>query len=168
MTTELSRSSSWLSSNHKFKYDVFISFEKEDTGRNFTGHLYKALENKGIHLFGDIEMLMKGKVNSSEILNAIQISKYVIIVFSKNYAFSTDRLDELAKIVDCKNLESATVVPIFYHVDPSHVRKQEGKIRKAIAKHEKSQCPLVKEKITKWTSALTQIANLSGYDLKNQ
>ena len=38
-------------SSSDWKYDVFRSFRGEDISNNFTGHLYKALDRKGIDTF---------------------------------------------------------------------------------------------------------------------
>ncbi|MED6140840.1 hypothetical protein PIB30_097289 [Stylosanthes scabra] len=46
-----------FSYNYQWKYDVFISFRGEDTRYGFTGNLYKALCDKGIHTFFDDDEL---------------------------------------------------------------------------------------------------------------
>ena len=38
-------------SSSDWKYDVFHSFRGVDISNNFTGHLYQALDQKGIHTF---------------------------------------------------------------------------------------------------------------------
>ena len=53
-------------------------------------------------------------------------------------------------------------MPIFYNVDPSHVRNQTGSFGEAMAKHEKN-LKIKKEKVQKWREALTQVVNLSGF-----
>ncbi|XP_040998906.1 disease resistance protein RUN1-like [Juglans microcarpa x Juglans regia] len=57
------------------------------------------------------------------------------------------------------------VLPIFYHVDPSDARKQEGTFRDAFAEHEKN--IENKDKVQTWRNALKKVANLSGFHLKN-
>ncbi|KAB2595310.1 protein suppressor of npr1-1 [Pyrus ussuriensis x Pyrus communis] len=57
------------------------------------------------------------------------------------------------------------VLPVFYHVDPSHVRKQTESIGKAFARHQKSQSP---EKVKGWRKALAEVADLAGMVLQNQ
>ena len=109
-------SSSW-------NYDVFLSFRGEDTCKNFTDHLYKALDQARIYTFRDDDELARGKEISTELLNAIQESRISIVVFSKGYASSCWCLDELVQIMHCKKTIGHTVYPIFYHVDPSDVRK---------------------------------------------
>ena len=49
------------SSSFDWKYAVFLSFRGEDTSNNFIGHLYKALDQKGIDTFIDDENLRGGE-----------------------------------------------------------------------------------------------------------
>ena len=77
------------SSTPQWKYDVFLSFRGEDTRNSFTDHLYVALRQKGIITFRDEEKLERGKSISPELLKAIEESRFVIVILSKNYATST-------------------------------------------------------------------------------
>ena len=162
ITSEIASSSSLP----KWEYDVFLSFRGEDTRNSFTDHLYAALDQKGIKTFRDDEGLERGKPISLELLNAIEKSKFAIIVLSRNYATSSWCLDELVKIVECKEKAGLGVLPVFYGVDPSDVRKQTGSFAEAFAKHE----DLIKneEKLRSWRAALSQVANLSGWDARNK
>ncbi|XP_031258176.1 TMV resistance protein N-like [Pistacia vera] len=159
--------SSFLSSsNCKWKYDVFLSFRGEDTRKNFTDHLYAALDQKGIFTFRDDEELERGKEISSELLSAIEKSMISIIILPKNYVSSTWCLEELAKIVECIQEKQHTALPIFYYVNPSDVRNQTGDFKKAFDKHEES-FRENKQKVERWRSAVTQISNLSGLHLQD-
>ena len=159
-TASSSSSSSW-------KYDVFLSFCGVDTRKNLTGHLYTALEQKGILTFKDDEKLERGKYISSELLKAIEESKYAIIVLSTNYAFSRWCLIELAKIVECMKETKLTVLPVFYHVDPSDVRNQMGTLAQAFERHEED--PKVnKDDIQAWKAALKEVGNISGWHLHDR
>ena len=162
ITSEIASSSSLP----KWEYDVFLSFRGEDTRNSFTDHLYAALDQKGIKTFRDDERLEKGKPISMELLNAIEKSKFAIIILSRNYASSSWCLDELVKIVECKEDTRLTILPVFYGVDPSDVRNQRDSFAEAFAKHE----VLIKnkEKLQLWRAALTQVANLSGWDTRNK
>ncbi|XP_057973726.1 disease resistance protein RPV1-like [Malania oleifera] len=159
-----SASSSSSSSDLQFLFDAFLSFRGEDTRNSFVSHLYATLHRKGIVTYKDDEKLERGREISLELVKAIEGSRFSIIIFSENYASSTWCLDELAKIMECKNLRRQTVVPIFYNVNPSEVRKQTGKIAEAFAKHEEE----TKEKVQRWREALIKAANLSGWDLQEQ
>ncbi|XP_052292968.1 disease resistance protein Roq1-like isoform X1 [Citrus sinensis] len=147
------------------KYDVFLSFRGEDTRKSFTDHLYAALKNKGIFVFRDDKELEKGGSISPGLLKAIEESTISVIVLSKNYASSTWCLDELVKIVECKNREDK-ILPIFYDVEPTMVRKQTTSFGEAFAKHEEVFRNNV-EKVQKWRDALKVVANKSGWELKD-
>ncbi|CAL5431188.1 unnamed protein product [Camellia sinensis] len=149
------------------KHDVFLSFSGVDTRKNFTGHLLAALEQNGFYTFRDDTKLDKGEDIGSELLKAIESSRISLIVFSKNYAASRWCLDELVKIMECRKTFQQIVLPIFYDVDPSDVRAQKGSVAEAFAKHEEHFKNGSNGKVEKWRAALTEAANLSGWDLKN-
>ena len=124
------------------EYDVFLSFRGEDTRCKI------------------------GEPISLELLEAIEKSWIAVIIFSKNYASSTWCLEELAKIFECRDRGILTVLPIFYHVEPTNVRHQKNTFADAFAKHEKcfEENPKM---VQKWRVALTNVANLSGERLKD-
>ncbi|XVF29005.1 hypothetical protein REPUB_Repub15cG0082700 [Reevesia pubescens] len=153
------------SSGTKSKYEVFLSFRGEDTRKNFTDHLYAALISAEVNTFRDDDELPRGEDISSELLKAIHDSKISIVVFSKGYASSRWCLNELVKIIECKNTIAQIVIPIFYDVDPSDVRKQSRSYAKAFAEHEE-RFQSVMEMIQRWRTALTKAADLSGWDLQ--
>ncbi|BBH09486.1 Disease resistance protein TIR-NBS-LRR class family [Prunus dulcis] len=142
-------------------YDVFLSFRGEDTRNNFTGHLYSNLVQKGIITFIDDD-LSRGEEISPALLKAIEESMVSIIVFSENYAYSKWCLDELVKILECKELKNQMVFPVFYKVDPSDVRNQRGSFGQALVGHE-SKLRDNMEKVLRWRTTLTRAANLSGW-----
>ncbi|KAM5574736.1 hypothetical protein ABKV19_013930 [Rosa sericea] len=156
-----SRASSSASFTHSWTYDVFLSFRGEDTRWNFTDHLNSNLRHKGIKTFID-DKLRRGEEISPALLKAIEESMISIIVFSENYASSRWCLDELVKILQCKESRQQIVSPIFYKVDPSDVRNQTGSFGKALAKHE-LEYKGNREKVMTWRRALTEAANLSGW-----
>ncbi|XP_048424199.1 disease resistance protein RUN1 isoform X2 [Pyrus x bretschneideri] len=141
-------------------YEVFISFRGEDTRKNFTGHLHEALTKAGINAFMDDE-LSRGEDLTTELVRAIQGSRISIIVFSRRYSDSSWCLEELVKIMECRRTLGQLVLPIFYDVDPSHVRKQTGCFAQSFLKHTDE------KKVERWRAALTEASNLSGWDLRN-
>ncbi|XP_059455219.1 TMV resistance protein N-like [Corylus avellana] len=153
------------SSNRRWTYDVFLSFRGEDTRHNFTAHLYHALLQKGINTFIDDDQLRSGEEISPTLLNAIEDSKISIIVLSQNYASSTWCLDELLKILVCKDTNGQMILPIFYKVDPSDVRHQNKSFEKAFTKHQERFKDDIK--VHRWKAALMQVASLSGWHLEN-
>ena len=155
------------SSTPQWKYEVFLSFRGVDTRRGFTDHLYAALQRKGILTFRDDEELERGKSISSELLKAIEESRFAIVIFSRNYALSTWCLVELAHIVKCMRERKLTIWPIFYDVDPSDVRKQTGTFGQAFNDHEKRFKDDIKT-VEMWRAALREVANLSGWHLQDR
>ncbi|XP_065637397.1 disease resistance protein RPV1-like, partial [Quercus suber] len=144
-------------------FDIFLSFRGEDTRHGFVSHLYAALCQRGIYTFIDDD-LPRGEEISVGLLKTIENSTTSIIVFSENYASSSWCLEELARIVECRTIKQL-VRPVFYKVDPSEVRKQEGKFGEALTLHEEKFND--KKKIQRWREALCEAANLSGWDSKN-
>ncbi|KAJ8900604.1 hypothetical protein K2173_025381 [Erythroxylum novogranatense] len=161
-----SASSSSLASQspHRWRYDVFISFRGEDTRHNFSCHLYDALCRKGLQAFIDDDELQRGEEIAESLVQAIQESKGAVVIFSKDYASSTWCLDELVKIIECHQTSGQIVIPIFYDVNPSHIRKQSFDVATAFERHEQN--PSNAHKIQNWRDALTMTANLSGLDSK--
>ncbi|XP_058750330.1 disease resistance protein RPV1-like [Vicia villosa] len=149
------------SSSSLKKHDVFISFKGEDTRTNFTSFLHAALCRDHIETYIDYR-INKGEEVWEELEKAIKASTLFLVVFSENYASSTWCLNELVEIMECNHDEqnNIVVIPVFYKIEPSHVRKQTGSYHRALAKHKRQG----NNKIQKWKNALFEIANLSGFD----
>ncbi|KAK2639905.1 hypothetical protein Ddye_027700 [Dipteronia dyeriana] len=118
------------------KHEVFLSFRGEDTRYGFTSHLYDALCRKNIETSIDDDKLERGDEISSALLRAIQESKIAVVIFSENYASSKWCLRELAELIECKKMNKLIVMPVFYNVDPSDVRKQTGSFERSFANYE--------------------------------
>ena len=145
------------------KYHVFLSFG-DDTSKSFSDHLYKSMVRKGIDTFWGYEKIEKGETIDTKRLKAIEESRFAVVVFSREYPSSAERLDELVKIAEMK-LER--VFPVFYHVEPSEVRKQNGTFGDDFALLLARQDFDV-EKVNKWRNVLTEMANLSGWHVKDE
>ncbi|XP_016648864.1 PREDICTED: TMV resistance protein N-like [Prunus mume] len=148
-------------SSHRCTYDAFLSFRGTDTRKGFTDHLYRALEVAGIHTFRDDDEIERGANILAELQKAIQESRVSIIVFSKDYASSRWCLDELVTIMDRRETNEHMVMPIFYDVDPSHVRNQTGIFEEAFARHQQ-RFNKEMDKVEKWKKALRDVADLGG------
>lgn len=147
-------------------YDVLLSFRGEDTRKTFTDHLYTAFVKAGLRTFRDDNELKRGENIKQEVMRTIKESKSSVIVFSKEYASSLWCLDELVMILHRKRTSNSdhVVLPVFYDVDPSEVRKQTGGFAMAFARHE-ARHPL--DTIKRWR-ALTEAADLAGMVLQNE
>ncbi|XP_016649727.1 PREDICTED: toll/interleukin-1 receptor-like protein [Prunus mume] len=161
------QTSSVSSTSGYYRYHVFLSFRGQDTRKTFTDHLYTALVNAGFRTFRDYDEVERGEGIKPELQKAIKHSRTSVIVFSKDYASSRWCLDELVMILERKRKTSDdhVVLPVFYDVYPSHVKKQTGSLAKAFARHQKTQ-PLPKVKA--WREALAEVADLAGMVLQNQ
>ena len=144
--------SSSSSNTPQFKYDVFISFRGKDTRYNFTSHLDKALRDKQIDTFIDYKLKIGDEIYPS-LLEAIEKSQISVVVFSIDYASSKWCLDELVKILECREKNKQMVIPVFYGVDPSDVRHQTGSFAIAFAEHQQ-----------RFKDSLKEAADISGFD----
>lgn len=147
------------SSRPPFSYHVFLSFTSEEESVNtFTHHLYTALDQAGFSTFRQEDARTDGQ-------KPIQESKIYIVVLSEKYARSRSRLDELAIILERKRgFGHYAVLPVFYQVDPSDLRKLRGRIGEALNGVEENG----KENVRKWKQALREVADLGGMILQNQ
>jgi hypothetical protein len=166
-STSSSSSSTLVTYQRRNYYDVFVSFRGKDTRFNFTDHLFATFLRKGIVAFRDDTELNKGESIALELLRAIQASQVYVVVFSKNYATSTWCLRELECILECVQVFGKRVLPVFYDVDPSEVRYQKGSYGEAFLKHEQ-RFQRDSETLQRWREDLTQVANLSGWDLRDK
>ncbi|GAU25081.1 hypothetical protein TSUD_257750 [Trifolium subterraneum] len=141
-------------------YQIFISFRGKDTRKIFTNHLYEALCKEGFKTFIDDEAL-EGGSPIDKLLEAIEESRFAIVVLSENFADSKWCLKELVKILDCRKRKKQLVLPIFYEVEPTDIRHLKGRYGEAMAEHEKK---LAKDSKTvlEWTLALSDISQLKG------
>ncbi|XP_071685576.1 disease resistance protein RPS4B-like [Rutidosis leptorrhynchoides] len=142
-------------------YDIFVSFRGEDTRTGFTSHLYEALTRKRIRTYEDDKSLETGSFIATELLRAIEVSKFAIVVLSRNFATSKWCLGEIVKIVDCMELGKLVVIPVFYHVSPSDVRHQRGCYVQGFTNHEENpEIPL--QMVETWRAAFKKLGAISG------
>ncbi|KAG7949446.1 hypothetical protein I3843_13G062800 [Carya illinoinensis] len=152
-------------SNH-WDYEVFLSFRGADTRKNFTDHLYFALVRTGIRTFCDDYELPRGENISKELINGIHRSRISLVIFSKDYASSSWCLDELVQILHCKRTMNHIFIPIFYHVNPSDMRKQAGTFAETFTRlEERFQEDM--ERVQRWRAAFIETADCSGFDLQS-
>ena len=151
--------SSFTTTDPEEHYDVFLSFGG-DTRYKFTSHLRGALRRRHIKTYIDFNLL-RGNEISSTLVSAIRRAKVSVIILSEHTAASKWCLDEIAETMDCKRTRNQIVVPIFYHVDPTDVRRQTGGYGVAFGEHMNKKENI--EKVPRWREALTEAANLSGW-----
>ncbi|KFK22584.1 hypothetical protein AALP_AAs73290U000100, partial [Arabis alpina] len=151
------------SSTRTWKYDVFPSFSGEDVRKSFLSHLLHAFKRIAIISFID-NGIERSHLIADELLLAIRQSRISIVIFSNKYVSSTWCLNELAEIHDCHEESDQMVIPIFYEVDPSHVRKQTGAFGEAFDVTCKGK---TEDHMERWKKALAKVAGLAGYHSQN-
>jgi len=141
------------------KYDVFVSFRGPETRKGFLGHLLEAFSRKKIVFFAD-NKIKKGDEIAQSLFHAIETSLISVVIFSENYTTSTWCLDELVKIVECREKYGQILLPVFYQLDPAVVRYQNGTYADAFAEHERKYNSTV---VQRWRSALKKSADIAGF-----
>ena len=128
--------------------------------KGFLSHVLKELKSKGIIPFVDNE-IKRGESVGPVFVGAIRQSMVAVVLLSRNYASSSWCLDELVEIMKCRDEYKQPVLPIFYKVDPSDVRKQKGDFGKVFDETCLGKTEEVKET---WRKALKDVAGIAGYD----
>jgi hypothetical protein len=140
-------------------HEVFISFRGSDIRQGFLSHLVDALHEKQIIAFVDNQIHKRDEIAQS-LFQAIETSFISLVIFSENYASSRWCLEELVKIVECREKDGQILVPVFYKLDPTIVRHLNGTYANAFAEHDKK---FNLTKVQEWKSALKECASISGY-----
>ncbi|KAJ7950634.1 TMV resistance protein N [Quillaja saponaria] len=157
--------SSSSSSSSLQKHEIYISVQNDDPHKSVPDMIGKALTIHGIPNFNDVKELrlrQKGVDIKRELREAIGMSRMSIVFLSKNYVCSTWCLEELVVILECRRKWGLIVLPIFYDLDPSDIRKLRGDAFKIVNAQNKE---LMWWK--RWKSALKVAANLCGWDNRN-
>ncbi|RDX65106.1 Disease resistance protein RLM3, partial [Mucuna pruriens] len=131
----------------------------EDVRTGILGHLTDTFERKKIKAFVD-HKLVRGDEIWPSLVGAIEGSFVSLIIFTKDYASSTWCLEELVKILECKERYGRIVIPVFYGVEPTHVRYQLGSYKDAFDNHEREHT----SKVQLWRGAFKKSADLAGIE----
>nr|KYP40392.1 TMV resistance protein N [Cajanus cajan] len=115
---------------------------------------------KKIYAFVD-DKLERGHEIWPSLVQAIKQSFISLVIFSQDYACSRWCFEELVTILECKEKYGRIVVPIFYHLKPTHVRHQSlESYKNAFAEHERN----YENKVQMWRQALRESAGFSGIE----
>ncbi|XP_052195477.1 disease resistance protein L6-like isoform X2 [Diospyros lotus] len=98
----------------------------------------------------------RGDEIAPSLLEAIEDSAATIAVISPKYASSRWCLEELARICELRKL----VLPVFFEVDPSDVRRLKGPFEKDIEDLERR---FGVEKVVRWRNAMERVGGISGW-----
>ncbi|PWA62220.1 TMV resistance protein N [Artemisia annua] len=148
------------------KNDVFMNYSYEDIGKQFISHLQGALSRRGFTI-SDHTMLPVGQDTRLHLLKAIEESEIYVVVFSTNYASSVMSLDELVDIMECLGrFDQRKVLPLFYKLEPSDVRSQDGSFKDAFQAHEAND-NIDPKRVQKWKQSFRDAGQLCGLTLQN-
>ncbi|PHU10155.1 hypothetical protein BC332_22015 [Capsicum chinense] len=157
----------------QFAYHAFLSLATK-IDKSFGNHLHSALSNAGIRAFSVDELDIDEK-GCKELQKKSQDSRVLIVVFSKDYPSSERCLDELVFILESKGAFGHFVLPVFYDVYPSEVRKQKGRFEQGFLMYEERYISGIEgrklewlQKVKEWKAALTEVVDLGGMVLQNQ
>jgi len=148
------------------KYEVFLSFRGDDTRASFISHLTSSLQNAGIIVFKDDQSVPRGFSISTSLQRGIEGSRISIIVFSKNYADSPWCMQELIQILECYRTTGQVVLPVFYDVYPSDVRRQSREFGQSF-QHLLNNNVEGDGAALKWIDALHDVAGIAGFVVPN-
>ncbi|VVB10066.1 unnamed protein product [Arabis nemorensis] len=138
---------------------VFVNFRGEQIRYGFVSHLVRDLKREGINVYID-EHETRGN-DLTVLFDRIEESKIALAIFSNMYTESDWCLDELDKIMECVDLGTLVVIPIFYKVDTDHVKNQNGEFGEKFWELVKNHS----EKLVKWKKALEHVPEKMGYVL---
>ncbi|KAG0563627.1 hypothetical protein KC19_8G046500 [Ceratodon purpureus] len=138
-------------------YDVFLNHRGPDVKAGFVAHLNEALREAGLNPFLDKASLRKGDPAFRSINDALEVAKVHVAVVSKGYAESKYCLTELVDMLR----SGKPVIPVYYEVEPAHLRWVEnGPFKEAFEKHKSKRLP---EQVKEWSDALRKLADITGF-----
>lgn len=140
-----------------YPYQVFLNFRGE-IRYTFISHLAKALEDNNINVFID-EYAAKGQ-HLDIFFKEIEKSRIALAIFSELYTDSEWCLDELVKIKERMEEGKLVTIPIFYMVEPTTVKHQEGAFGDVL--RAKKQI-VGDDQVNKWEQALRYVCNHTGF-----
>eukprot|EP00253_Pinus_taeda_P014484 PITA_14484 len=161
--------------NNNYVFDVFINHRGPDVKRTLATDLHNRLCKHDLRVFLDQQELQEGEKITPQIESAIRTASVHIAIFSPRYADSRWCLDELLLMVETMSKSSSTIIPVFYGVNPAELRWTRSKN----GVYARALCVLEEKKtshnlprydnntIEKWRKALSEVADIKGFDGEN-
>jgi len=160
--------------NDNYVFDVFINHRGPDVKQSLATDLYNSLCKHDLRVFLDQRELQEGEYITPQIDSAVRTASVHIAIFSPGYAYSKWCLDELVLMVETMSKSKSTIIPVFYGVEPAELRwtqSKNGVYARALCVLEKKRTSDGQQRhdssaIEKWRNALSQVADIKGFDLK--
>lgn len=140
----------------RLRWDVFVTFRDVDTRERLIRPLEAELALRGVRAVIDKEGSAQGDDLLHKLPDAIEDTALSVAIISPRYASSRWCLEDLAKICECGRL----ILPVFYHVSPSNVRRQKGPLEEDFEKLER----FGHEQLERWRGAMQKVGGISGWD----
>ena len=145
-------------------YQVFINHRGPDAKLTHANLIYYRLKHCGLRVFLDDEELRKGNTFGPAIEAAIRGASVNVVIFSEKYAESRWCLNELCLILKSFHEGNATIVPLFYQVEPTDLRDiKKEPYADAFRQHQRKG-----RDTTEWEKALKEAAGISGFIVKTK
>ncbi|CAH8338696.1 unnamed protein product [Eruca vesicaria subsp. sativa] len=103
------------------KTQVFINFGGDQLRKNFIGYLVDALQRSKVNVFADNYLHIGDDLN--ELFKKIEYSGIAVVVFLSRYCESKWCLEELVKIKELVSQDKVKVIPVFYKVTTTNVKR---------------------------------------------
>ncbi|KAK4269971.1 hypothetical protein QN277_023062 [Acacia crassicarpa] len=140
------------SNEERRRYDVFLTYQ---TKYQTIVSLETSLRDASIRTYID-----QDEPISPALLRAIELSRIVIFVFTKNFGSSRYCLDKLDIIINYHKNMGKKVFPVFCDVSLTGVRQEMGSIAELMSRGD-----LQKQEFFKWRSAFTEATSLPRFTI---
>ncbi|KAH9303665.1 hypothetical protein KI387_008069 [Taxus chinensis] len=144
-------------------FHIFINHRGPDVKKTLASLIHRDLNKFGLRVFLDKQELQMGYLLTPTITEAITSASVNIAIFSPRYVESAWCLNELLCMLDC---HGAKIIPIFYDIQPSHLRHiDNGPYAAAFRKHRENGRVEISV-VEKWVNALDKVAEISGLEFR--
>ncbi|CAH8333614.1 unnamed protein product [Eruca vesicaria subsp. sativa] len=147
------------------QHDVFIHFSLEEFRYSFASHLSAAFSRSSISVFVAEDTSGAAVTPNTDFQlpdatqSAIEGTKFIVVVFSKNDAFSPLFLETLVKFLERRKDGLVVVIPVFYaDVTLSMIERKMESFGEAFPDH----------LVGRWRNGLIEAANLRGHKSSDQ
>eukprot|EP00253_Pinus_taeda_P034138 PITA_34138 len=155
---------------NSYVYQVFLNHRGPDVKKGLATDIYNGLKKLGLSVFLDQPELQRGEELDPQIEGAIRTACVHVAIFSPNYAQSRWCLHELVLMREQMLKSGSTIIPVFYKVEPADLRWArvgKGVYARDLGEHERKS-RYDTETIEKWRNALSAVADIVGFELKDK